>query len=126
MLEHTKKSTIEKLGDVVITGQKQDLPEIANIVRQLLKLTKVNAEVKIINDDGEQVFTADEVLPEPTPAGMLRGARFREDMTQADLAKELGIHKNNISEMERGVRKISVDMAKRLGATLNMEYKLFL
>ncbi|WP_319780815.1 helix-turn-helix transcriptional regulator [Maridesulfovibrio sp.] len=47
-------------------------------------------------------------------------------MTQVELATATGIHKNNISEMERGVRPITLEMAKKLGEALNISYKTFL
>ncbi len=60
------------------------------------------------------------------PAKALRGARYREELTQAQLAAKLGIRQHHLSEMERGKRPISKEMAKRLGEALRMNYKVFL
>jgi transcriptional regulator with XRE-family HTH domain len=57
---------------------------------------------------------------------ILRGARYKEDLTQAQLAERLGIPQRHISEMENGKRPIGKEMAKRLGAALNIGYKVFL
>lgn len=124
MLELTKRSITEKSGEIVIKAPNKELNEIAEVFKQFLLLAKY--EVHEVNAEDEDVFNANEVLPEPTPASLLRGARFREDMTQVELAKKVETHPNNISGMERGVRPISVDMAKRLGKVLNVNYKRFL
>jgi transcriptional regulator with XRE-family HTH domain len=69
----------------------------------------------------------EEVFPEGISAGdMLRGARFREDLTQAKLAAQVGVKPSHISDMETGKRPISKEMAKRLGKALNIDYRLFL
>ncbi len=61
------------------------------------------------------------------PAKALRSFRYRDDLTQQELADLLGIHyRQHISEMERGKRSISKEMAKKLGKTFNVSYKLFL
>jgi len=58
----------------------------------------------------------------------LRGARHKEGLTQKQLASKLGksVLQQHISEMERGLRTISVPMAKKLGQVLNISYKIFL
>ena len=58
----------------------------------------------------------------------LRGLRYRERLTQKELAKKLGqgISQHHISEMENGKRKISVEMAKRLAAILHADYRMLL
>ena len=58
-----------------------------------------------------------------TPAGSLRAYRYREDMTQADLAKKSGIAQGHISAMERGKRAIGVKSAKALAKVLNCRWE---
>ena len=57
---------------------------------------------------------------------LLRGARLRETMTQKQLADELGIPQNHISEMEHGKRTIGKRMAQKLSKVLKVSYKVFL
>jgi ribosome-binding protein aMBF1 (putative translation factor) len=57
---------------------------------------------------------------------VLRGARFKEELTQTQLAERVGIPQRHISEMENGKRPIGKEMAKRLGKALNIGYKVFL
>ncbi|SDL16868.1 Helix-turn-helix [Maridesulfovibrio ferrireducens] len=103
---------------------KKDTEDIADALKQFMQLAQY--EVPEVNEDSDELLPFDEAFPEPTPAQLLRGARTRENMTQAKLATAVGIHRNSISEMERGVRNISVDMAKRLGKVLNTSYKRFI
>lgn len=56
----------------------------------------------------------------------LKGLRLREDLTQVEMAKKLGITQANLSSMERGKRPIGKNMAKRLGELFHISYKLFL
>lgn len=63
---------------------------------------------------------------EELPGVNLRGARYREDITQKQLAELVGIPQRHISMMENGKRTIGKEMAKRLGRALNISYKVFL
>ena len=56
----------------------------------------------------------------------LFGARYREGLTQTQLAELTGIPQRHISEMENGRRPIGKEMARRLGKALNISYKVFL
>lgn len=82
--------------------------------------------LRLVEGMREPTVPAAEVLPEMTPGKVLRGGRNLREMTQARLAAALGIPKSNISEMERGVRPIGKEMARRLGKALAMPYKAFL
>lgn len=56
----------------------------------------------------------------------LAGVRYREGLTQAQLAEKVGIPQRHISEMENGKRPIGKAMAKRFGEALNVGYRMFL
>lgn len=89
-------------------------------------LTLAGHKVRRVNTEGEEVVSGDEVFPDANPAMMLRGLRGKEDITQSELAAKLGISQNMVSDMESGKRNISLKMAKRIGETFNVPYKLFL
>ncbi len=67
-----------------------------------------------------------EYKDEDLPGVCLRGGRYREGLTQKQLADMIGIPQRHISEMENGKRPIGKEMAKRLGKALNISYKVFL
>lgn len=54
----------------------------------------------------------------------LRGARFREGLSQKELAKRCGISQENISKMENGQRPIGEKVAKKLAKALKIDDKL--
>lgn len=62
----------------------------------------------------------------PGNAINLRGLRNREGLSQKELAEHLGTNQANISKMERGMREISVKMARKLSQVFDIDYRLFL
>jgi hypothetical protein len=72
---------------------------------------------------------AEEVFPDllTNPAGIyLKGSRYREELTQVQLAEITGIPRRHISEMESGKRTIGKESAKKLAAALHVDYRMFL
>ena len=81
--------------------------------------------------DEDQSFTIEEVFgkhfPGQTEAAVyLRGIRYREDLTQDQLAAQTGIHRRHLSVMENGKRTIGKGNAKKLAKVLNADYRMFL
>ena len=54
----------------------------------------------------------------------LRGARFREGLSQKELAKQTGISQDNISKMENGKRPIGKKVAMKLAKALRINFEL--
>ena len=67
-----------------------------------------------------------EYTDEMLPAACLRGARYKEGITQRELARRTGIPQRHLSEMENGKRPIGKEMARRLAKILNVSYKVLL
>ncbi len=62
-----------------------------------------------------------------TEAGMiLRGSRYKRELTQKEVSEALGISQHHISEMENGKRSIEKEMAKRLAKFFETDYRRFL
>lgn len=59
-------------------------------------------------------------------AYMLKAAREMAGITQAALAKKLGMPQGNISQIESGKRPIGKKLAKRLAKIFNLGYRVFL
>ncbi len=74
----------------------------------------------------DRTYTAEEVLGSRNPATILRGFRYREALTQKQLADALGIKQHRISDFERGVRKISPKMAGKLADFFGTSASVFL
>ena len=91
----------------------------------------VKSSQKAIKTEEDEFITAEEFYSplheKYTKVGChLAGARFREGLTQKQLAEMIGIRPHHISEMEHGKRTIGKEMAKKLAAALNANYKDFL
>ncbi len=56
----------------------------------------------------------------------LRGARYREGISQKELATHTGISQENISRMETGKRAISERVAKKLAKILRIDFELLM
>lgn len=74
---------------------------------------------------------AEQVLPElfdpvQGPAVVLRGTRYRAELTQKQLAEKLGIRQHHLSEMENGKRPIGKEMAKKLAKALNADWRVLM
>lgn len=117
MLELTRKPLTNGTVCLTVNVPSEKADGIANAMEGILRL---------VGDFDEPTVPAAEVLPDMTPGKVLRGARGLREMTQAQLAEALGVPKSNISDMERDVRPIGKEMAKRLGLALAMPYKAFL
>ena len=62
-----------------------------------------------------------------TKAGvLLRGTRHREGLTQAEMAKKIGVTQADLSKMESGKRPIGKVIAKRIEKIFGVNYRYFL
>lgn len=92
---------------------------------------QIEHEIDWLSRDTEGFIPAREVMPElydpvKGPAIRLRGCRRREQLTQKELAAQLGIRQHHLSEMENGKRPIGKAMAKKLAEALNTNWRSFL
>ncbi len=87
-------------------------------------LTTLGFTVTLDSIPWRQAFP--DITDEQLPGVVLRGARSKEGVTQAELAAMIGIPQRHISEMENAKRSIGKEMAKKLGAALNIGYRVFL
>jgi len=62
----------------------------------------------------------------PEWACNLRGLRYRENLSQVEFAKGIGISQSNLSAMENGKRSIGKQIAKRIAAEFDIDYRYFL
>ena len=116
MLEHMKKPHTDTVFLGVICEQ------------AVLAEVKATLEAKgcTIKREEKEWYTIEEIFPDHHAGHSLRGLRYREDMTQRQLSKLIGVSVPNISAMENGRRPIGKDMAKRLAKVLNTDWRLLL
>ena len=114
MLVHTKKHPTESI-------QFYGSPRIISCLRKYAR-----AAGAIEADD---TVLASTVSPEivTNPHGTyLKGIRYREELTQEQLAELTGIPRRHISEMENGKRPIGKATARKLADVLHADYRVFL
>jgi hypothetical protein len=111
MREHTKKHHTNALFYVSCPPNKAK--EAKDFLKQIG--CQINADID-----------AKEVLPDRTPGSLLVGARYREDLTQAQLSEISGMPRRHISEMENNKRPIGKVNAKKLANALNIDYRTLL
>jgi len=114
MSVHTKKQTTTEYIEV-----KFRIP-----VKSLDKVKKDMASYGV--EEIKESVPWEDVFPDFNASVALQGARQRENLTQKELARLLGISQTHISEMEHGKRPIGKEMAKRLAKVLHVGYKVFL
>lgn len=56
----------------------------------------------------------------------IQGLRFRDGLTQKNLAQKLGIHQTHVSQIENGKRVVGKNLAQKLAKVFNTDYRLFL
>lgn len=122
-MRHTEEITITIKG---LTPKPEIYTVPRKIGRDLISYIEDN-----YSDFNEDSIAANIVLPElkndkKRPATILRGLRYREELTQKQLADKLSIRQHHLSEMENGKRTISKEMAKKLAKLLNVNWKIFL
>lgn len=81
------------------------------------------------DDEYEEVTETEwfkNIRKDMTPAKVLKLFRGRDRLTQAELAEKLGTNAQNVSGMERGIRAISITMAKKRGKIFGTNYRNFL
>ena len=126
-MEHTKKRRTDPAAKVFL-----------GVVCEHAKLEKVKASLKTqgctIREekpalppvDDRDWLTIEEVFPDFHAGDGLRGIRYRENISQRQLARLTGVSVQNISAMENGRRPIGKEMAKRLAKVLNTDWRLLL
>ncbi|MDP3478153.1 MAG: helix-turn-helix domain-containing protein [Desulfoprunum sp.] len=91
--------------------------------------SKIKEFAETVEAGGERNYTVAEVFPEYVGNDKqvaIRAYRYRENLTQRQVAELTGIPQRHISEMENGKRVIGKEMAKRLSKVLKADYKMFL
>jgi DNA-binding XRE family transcriptional regulator len=99
MLELTRKPNTEGMTDICLRVPTRDALRISKAIRGVLD--EAGETVREVDTEDDGLFTLEQTFPDGTPGAMLRGTRFKEDITQAQLAEASGIPRRHISEMEK-------------------------
>ncbi|GFO56099.1 hypothetical protein GMSM_31060 [Geomonas sp. Red276] len=118
MLERTKKHRTENQLEARFVGSREEIGKLREYAKQ------IGAKE---SDGGVTIQEAFPGYADNAGGMAIRGARFREGLTQRQVAEATGIPQRHISELENGKRQIGKEWAKRLAKALNVgDYRLFL
>ncbi len=121
MLARTKKRrTEEDTVDMCFRVHQKNVEKICAFVQ------KIEPGAELTSPVSADEFFAKNFSGEKRPAVHLKGMRYREGLTQVELAQKTGIRQNHISEMENGKRTIGKETAIKLAEVLDTDYRLFL
>jgi DNA-binding XRE family transcriptional regulator len=116
---HTENAT-----EIFVSLPVADDTTLSNAIRKTL--AAMGHDVRMLNDEGEELYSFEEIFPDAHPGMILRGFRGRDEMTQKELAEKLAVAPTRVSEMESGSLLISVEMAKKLAEIFETSHKVFL
>jgi ribosome-binding protein aMBF1 (putative translation factor) len=94
-------------------------------VDELIAWISKKYEVRILSSDQDESVAIEETdfwkeMQSNKVGNLLSAARLKADFSQSELAKKLGIRQNMISDYERGRRRLTPDMAKRIAQALKI------
>ena len=121
MLAHTNMQTTSDFVDLHLHIRRDQQDAVHHALQQ--------AGILYSSDSTEhenETLSLVEVFPDLHSGSAIRGLRYREGLTQAQLAERIGVKRHHVSEMEHGRRSIGKEMAKRLAKALKTDYKVFL
>ena len=83
------------------------------------------------NNSSEESIPAEDVFPDiKDPAKRIgivfRGIRFKHNLTQAEVAKKLGLDQSDVSKIEKGKRPVGKALAKKIEKEFGIDYHRFL
>jgi len=98
---------------------------VANNLLQLIKSFQPQENAK---KDWVEFSEAFPELNDPAKriAAALRGARYKAELTQVELAKRLEITQGDLSKMEHGKRPVGKKLAQRIAKIVDVDYRVFL
>jgi ribosome-binding protein aMBF1 (putative translation factor) len=113
MLALVKKPRIE----ISLQGEQVD---------ELIEWISKKFEVSILTSDNSESIAVEETdfwkeMQSNRIGNLLSGARHKASLSQAQLAEKLGVRQNMISDYERGKRRLSLSMAKRIAKILQIK-----
>lgn len=129
MSAHMKKPPINKTRTsqdfLYILDDKKTMYVIPFNIAKKYIVNTCKAVKKNTNTNAEDIFKG--MDSKNSKAGsLLKGLRARENLTQLEFAKIIGVTQANLSKMESGKRPIGKVIAKRIASAFDVHYKYFL
>jgi len=100
-------------------------------IDELLNWIKKKYEIAVLADDQKDDYVSigstkyGKNMEKNRVGNLIAGARLKSGLTQAELADKLNVRQNVISDYERGERRCSKTVAKKLSEVLNVNEEHF-
>ena len=99
----------------------QKVTQIGGIEKLPARELKNLQELSLMAEENEDSIPMMPIKPPTTIIEMIRYKMFEMNIRQKQLAKILGVSETRISELLAGKRKVTIDLAKKLHAKLNID-----
>ena len=95
-------------------------------VDELIEWIRKKFDVSILTSDDSESISIEETdfwkeMQSNRVGNLLSAARLKASLSQSQLAEKLGIRQNMVSDYERGKRRLSPAMAKRIAKVLHIK-----
>ena len=118
MSVHMKKRLINKDDQVLQMQYQGNVYQFPKKIAEKYKVTNDQVSIQEVFGKLNTKYTQ--------PGALLQGIRTRENLTQMQLAKMINVTQSDISQMEKGVRKIGRNIAQRIESLFDINYRSFL
>jgi len=122
----TKKRIIKDFAEIRIQVPFDKKNMVRDIIENSLRRADVGFTLLDKAGQDNETVSLEEIFPDIHAGSAIRGLRYREGMTQAQLAGKIGVKPYYISEMEKGMHPIGKEMAKRLAEALRTDFSVFI
>lgn len=129
MSERMKERTTDGFVEFSLRVPESQAERVGAALRAIVALLPEASETAPVADedlDDDALYSPDAVFGSWTPGAAVRAYRLREGLTQAALARGIGVTRSVVSDLETGRRPVSGTMARKLGEFFRVTYKTFI
>ncbi len=112
--------------EIFIRVPQEKVVRAKKIIERNLTRAEIDHSLQTDNQNNTDALALEEVFSDLHSGSAIKGLRYRDNLTQKQLASMIRAKRHHISEMENGKRPVGKEMAKRLARALNTNYKVFL
>jgi plasmid maintenance system antidote protein VapI len=115
---------VEKTRHIRVNLSGEGVDKVAALLREKLPKAVFLEEEDAVEWKSSEL--AREIRASKTPGKLLRAYRKRAGLTLVELAAAIGSRHPNLSAIENERRPVGLDMARKLGEALGVDYQKFL
>ena len=125
MQARMKTQTIGDSTETSLTVPSIEAKRIYDAIISILNVAKLQTQL-INDDDGEELYSIEDVFPNGSQSMALRGLRTREGLSNKEFADGLGISESYLLSLENGENPITQELAELIASKYNTLARVFL